>query len=182
MGACRYPPVTSDDYAESMEQYLPAVKSLAAMDLVLAFNLLLGMTDASHTDVDAHPKMCGYGDGKKTFKKLDEALLPLIEQRTAPKQRADALPEVLKRWTWEDADVSEFKTGRTNKQQWNQMQRQKLEWEKERKEARRERREEAEDWVAVALSDLKEEGKHLAQYGVEGYLPQSIAKLEAVKY
>jgi hypothetical protein len=36
-----------------------AVKKLVAMDATLAFNLLLSMADASHTDLDASCKMCG---------------------------------------------------------------------------------------------------------------------------
>ena len=62
------------------------------------------------------------------------------------------------------------------------MYRQKLEWEKERRAARRHRREEADDWVAAALSDLKEEWDYLAAYGVEKYLPLNIARLEAYTY
>ena len=40
------------------------------------------------------------------------------------------------------------------------------------------RREELKDWIAVALSDLIEERDYLSEYGVEGYFPRSIAKLE----
>ena len=151
------------------------------MDRVLAFNLLLSMADVSHTDLDFRFKMCGTPDDASTptFKKLDEALLPLIDARDAPSERAAELPSVPHRWTPEDADVGPFKTGRPNAQQRNQMYRQKLAWEKGRRAARRARREEVEDWVAVALSDLKEERDYLAAYGVEGYLPRSIAKLEA---
>ena len=83
------------------------------------------------------------------------------------------------RWTPKDADVGPFKTGWPNAQQRNQMERQRLEWETERRQERRQRRDVCEDWVAVALSDLKEESDYLKQYGEEGHLPSSIAKLEA---
>ena len=175
--------LTTSDYAKAASQYVDIVGKLAKSDPVLAFNLLLSLADASHTDLDATPKMCGepFDESTPTFRKLDQALLPLIEAREAPKQRVDVLPPVPHRWKRSDADVGEFKTGRPNKQQWNQMYAQKLEWDKERRAARRARREVAEDWVAVALADLKEERDYLAAYGVEGYLPLSIAKLESLK-
>jgi hypothetical protein len=176
--------ITTASHATSAGKHLTAVKKLAAMDQVLAFNLLLSMADASHTDLDVSFKMCGTTDNASTptFKKLDEALLPLIDARDAPSKRASELPSVPLRWTPEDADVGPFKTGRPNAQQRNQMHRQKLAWEKERRAERSARREEVEDWVAVALSDLKEERDYLAAYRVEGYLPLSIAKLEAYSY
>lgn len=113
------------------------------------------------------------------FELLDEALLPLIEGRNVSATAA-SLPKVLHRWTPKDADVGEFKTGRPNKQQRNQMANQKIDWEQERREERRKRRVECEDWVSVALADLKEERDYLDQYGVEGFFAKSIAKLEAL--
>jgi hypothetical protein len=178
--------ITTASYATSVGKHMPAVKKLAAMDPILAFNLLLSMTDASHTDLDASMKMCGTpcDSSGPTFAKLDEALLPLIVERAAaaiPPAHEGFLPEVPHRWTRKDADVGPFKCGYPNKQQRNQMYAQKLQWEKERREARRQRREEVDDWVAVALSDLKEERDYIEQYGVEGYLPKCIVKLEGMR-
>ena len=173
--------LTTSDYAIAARKHLPTVQKLEAMDPVLAFNLLLSMGDASHTDLDASMKMCGEpGDESgPTFEKLDAALLPLIEARAAPTEHVDVLPEVPHRWTRADADVEPFKTGNgPNKQQRNMMYAQKLEWEKERRDARRARWEECEDWVKVVLSDLTEDRDYLAEYGVEGYLPKSIGMLE----
>jgi hypothetical protein len=62
------------------------------------------------------------------------------------------------------------------------MYRQKIAWEKNRRAERRDRREKAEDWVAVALADLKENRDYLDQYGVEEYLPLCIEKLESYSY
>ena len=172
--------ITTENYAISARKHLGAIKHLVPMDSILAFNLLLSMADASHTDLDASCKMCGTtcDESAPTFKLLDEALLPLIEARKKPVSPAAELPQVPKRWTPQDADVGPFKTGRPNKQQRGQMYRQKLAWEKERRQARRERREKTEDWVKVTLSDLVEERDYLAAYGVEEYLPKCIAKLE----
>ncbi|KAN0073223.1 hypothetical protein V8E54_008443 [Elaphomyces granulatus] len=49
------------------------------LDSILAFNILLSMADASHTDLDASCKMCGTtcDESAPAFKLLDEALLPL---------------------------------------------------------------------------------------------------------
>lgn len=171
--------ITTSDYATSARRHMGAVEKLVAMDTALAFNLLLSMADASHADLDSSCKMCGTpcDDSVPTFQLLDEALLPLIEARERPASLAAELPKVPRRWT-KDADVGVFKAGRPNKQQRDQMYRQKLAWEKNRRQARRERREKAEDWVEAALSDLVEERDYLDAYGVKEYLPRCIAKLE----
>ncbi|KAJ9617069.1 hypothetical protein H2200_000790 [Cladophialophora chaetospira] len=169
--------ITTETYAAGIPKHLPAAKKLAELDLKLGFNLMMAMADASHcSDLDATLKMAGEGDSKPVFELLDEALLTLIDRRPSVlpvTTEATKLPE--------DADVGPFKTGRPNKQQWNQMYAQKLEHEKTRRAARRERRDVAEDWAAVALSDLEEERDYLKDYGVEGYFPSSIAKLQELK-
>jgi hypothetical protein len=132
--------ITTSSYATSACKHMGAVKKLIAMDTTLALNLLLSMADALHTDLDATCKMCGTpcDNSIPTFKLLDEALFPLIEAREKPASLAADLPEVPKRWTLKDADVGVFKTGRPNKQQRGQMYHQKLVWEKNRRQARRE--------------------------------------------
>lgn len=171
--------ITTSNYATSARKHMGAVKKLVTMDTTLAFNLLLSMADASHTDLDATWKMCGTpcDNSIPTFKMLDDALLPLLEAREKPASLTAGLPEVPRRWTVKDADVGVFKTGRPNKQQRGQIYRQKLAWEKKRREARRERREQTGVWVKVALNDLVEERDYLAAYGVKGYLPRCIARL-----
>ncbi|KAF7586530.1 hypothetical protein BBP40_008702 [Aspergillus hancockii] len=174
--------ITTSNYATSARKDLGTVKKLATMDTTLAINLLLSMADASHTDLDATLKMCGTpcDNSIPTFKLLDDTLLPLLEARERPTSLVAELPEVPRRWTLEDADGGVFKTGRPNKQQRGQMYRQKLAWEKKRRQARRERREQTGDWVKVALRDLVEERDYLAAYGVQEYLPRCIAKLDAL--
>jgi len=170
--------ITTSDYATSAGKHLGTAEKLAEMDAILGFNLLLSLADASHTDLDASCKMCGepFDESIPTFTALDDALLPLIEKRDKSHRQPDnVLAPVPARWTPADADVGPFKTGWPNKQQRGQMYRQKLEWEKRRTAARRTRRETTDDWVAVALSDLKEERDYLDAYGVEKYLPKSIA-------
>ena len=173
--------ITPPNYAVAAAKHISIVNQLVPVDSVLACNLLLGLADASHTDLDTTPKMKGTPEDRNTptFKKLDEALLPFISSRAAPKERVNELPSMRHRWTPKDADVGPFKTGRPNAPQQNQMERQRHAWEKERREERRQRRGECDDWVAVALSDLKEERDYLDQYGVEGCLSLSIAKVEA---
>ncbi|KAF4462462.1 glycoside hydrolase family 43 [Fusarium albosuccineum] len=172
--------ITTADYAITSREHLGTAEKLITMDPILAFNLLLSMADASHTDLNATVKMCGTGcdESTPTFEMLDEALLPLIQEREIPPSPIEALPEIPKRWTREDADVGAFKTGRPNKQQRGQMYRQKMAWENNRRQKRRDRREKAQDWVKTALSDLVEDRDYLSEYGVEGYLPRCIAKLE----
>ncbi|KJZ67986.1 hypothetical protein HIM_12624 [Hirsutella minnesotensis 3608] len=149
-------------------------------DTLKAIDKRVDELDASHTDLDATCKMCGTpcDNSIPTFKLLDVALLSLIKARRKPVSLEAELPEVAKRWTVMDADVGVFKTGRPNKQQRAQMYRQKLVWEKNRRQARRERREKTVDWVKVALNDLVEERDYLDAYGVKEYLPRCIAQLE----
>jgi hypothetical protein len=118
---------------------------------------MLYVADASHADCDTSVEMCGYGDSEEPFGVLDAQLLDSIEKRHAqsPATRQDELPTVPKRWTKADDDVGVFKTGRPNKQQYGQIERQGLEWEKDGREKKRERRETVNDWVAVALQDLE---------------------------
>lgn len=146
--------ITTSNYAMSAREHMATVKKLITMESTLAFNLLLSMADASHTDLDATMKMCGTpcDSSVPTFSLFDEALLPLIEARERPCSQVDGLPQVPRRWTVDDAEVGVFKTGRPNKQQRGQMYRQKLAWEKKRRQARRERREQTSDWVKVGAA------------------------------
>ncbi|THV69243.1 hypothetical protein D6D28_06052 [Aureobasidium pullulans] len=174
--------ITTNTYADMASKHLKAVNALEKMDkgLVYAFNMAMAVADASHTDCDTTPKMGGFGDSEGPFGEMDGTLVGLIERRNGEgsAKRQEGLPTVRKRWTRADGDVGEFKTGRPNKQQYGQLQRQKLAWENERREEKRERRESVDDWVTVALQDLKEERDYLAEYGVEKYFPKSIARLE----
>lgn len=107
----------TDDYASEVNLHLATVDKLVQMEANLAFNLLLSMADASHADLGAAMKMCGYGDSEQEFRTLDETLLPIIESRAEPTNCSESLPTVPKRWTRADADVGIFKTGWPNKQQ-----------------------------------------------------------------
>lgn len=173
--------ISTDTYADKSLKFLKPVKELEKMDggLVPAFNLAMYVAEASHTNCDTTSKMSGYGESEYPFGVLDEQILELIEKRNtqSPAKRQAELPTVPKRWTRQDADVGVFKTGRPNKQQYGQMERQKLDWEKDRREKRSGRRETVDDWVAVALQDLVEERDYLEQYGVEKYFPKSIERL-----
>ena len=125
--------------------------------------------------------MCGCGDSEDVFKLLDRALLGLIVRRAKDLPitgEVAGLPKVPARWTPEDADVGEIESGwGPNKQQRSQMYAQKLNHEKERRTARRQRREVAKDWVAAAAGDLEEARDYLKQYGVKGCFPSTITKL-----
>jgi hypothetical protein len=171
--------LTNQTYARNAAKHISMAQKLAETDPNLAFNLISYLADAAHTDLDATPKMCGEPEDytSKAFAMLDKALLPLIERREKPATKAATLPKVPYRWTGDDARVGVFKTGRPNKQQRNQMYAQKIEWEKNRREERRMRREETGDWISVALADLIESRDYLKRYGVEGFLPLSIATL-----
>jgi hypothetical protein len=180
----------SDDYAKAMAGFLPEVIDLSNMDggAKFAFNLVLYLGEHAHGDFYMCVKMCGYGGSKKPYNALDEVMLGLIERRKDEATENDAqavdatsFPLVPHRWTEADADVGEFKTGRPNKQQRNQIVRQRQEWMKERSKKARERRETTKDWVSNALVELTDERDYLDGFGLDGYFIKSIAQLEELK-
>lgn len=167
-------------YAELATDHLKVAETLATTDPIMAFNLVLCLGDAASTDLDVAVKMCGYGEHEDPFEELDDALLPLLERRELPDGHiTGVLTGVPHRWTRKDADW-DYEAGWPNKQQRNQIANHRIEWEAERRQLRRERRADCDDWIAVALEDLKEERDYLDQYGVEGFFAKSIAKLEAL--
>ena len=180
------PSVTSDTYAETMVKFVKDVRKL--MDIgqegaKLAFNVLLYIGPHMHGDLDASCKMGGYGETEEPFAEMDELMLEAIALREHVDCGEDAaLPEVRHRWTHKDADVGVFKTGRPNKQQRGQIERQKAKWTKDRNDALKKRRENAiVDWISNAISELKDEQDYIEAYGLDGYFSKSIARLEAIK-
>lgn len=85
-----------------------------------------------------------------------------------PFKKLSSLFEVKDRWTCDDADVGPFKTHDwPNKQQRNAMYSQKLEWEKERREERRDRGAETDDWTSVTIPHPTGNKDYLDAYGVD---------------
>jgi hypothetical protein len=136
-----------------------------------------------HGDLEVSWKMGGYGGTEKPFAEMDELMLAVIAQREDVDCGEDAaLPEARHRWTHKDADVRVFKTGRPNKQQRGQIERQRAKWTKDRTDALKRRREKAVvDWISNGISELKDEQDYIGAYGLNGYFSKSIAKLEAMK-
>lgn len=184
--------ITVSTYAYTAVKHLDAAEKLASTgETVLAFNFVMALGDASHRSIPSFRMSGDTGDCDAEATKLDEALLALIEKRDNAVSQVKELPEVPHRWTSDDADVGPFKTGHPNKQQRGQMDRHYISWEKERREARRTRRETCEDWIAVALSDLTVDRDYLKAHGIgedfsymrnerkaNSYFAKSIAKLE----
>jgi hypothetical protein len=176
--------ITSDTYAEAMVNFAKDVRKLMALDARFAFNLLLYIGPHAHGDLEASFGMSGYGGTEGPFEELDEVMLEVIALRDdIPSSSNDhvSLPEVRHRWTRDDAEVGEFKTGRPNKQQRGQIERQKAEWIKERNIEARARREKVEDWISNAIEELKGEQAAISPYGLEGYFKKSISRLEEPK-
>ncbi|KAH0290946.1 hypothetical protein M436DRAFT_34961 [Aureobasidium namibiae CBS 147.97] len=173
--------ITTDSYAKMSLGHLKPVKELDEMDggLVPAFNLMLYVADASHTDCDATPKMSGYGDSGAPFGLLDMQLLDLIEKRHAqsPATRQDQLPSVLEQWRRPDSGVLVLEYEWLIEQHDTERKRQKLGREQDRREKRHERRVTVDDWVAVALQELEEERDYLEENGITKYFPKSIERL-----
>jgi len=125
--------ITVTNYATSAAKHANTAKKLDGVgETVLAFNFVMALADASHRRISSWKMSGDGGECCEYFARLDEALLPLIEKRDRPTTRLTELPEVPHRWTSEDADVGDFKTGRPNKQQRGQMDRQYIDCKKER--------------------------------------------------
>jgi hypothetical protein len=125
--------------------------------------------------------MSGYGGTEEPFEALDDLMLSIIPHLKIPSTGSandPSLPKVPHRWTLADADVGVFKTGRPNKQQRGQIDRQKASWMTERNAVAKERREKVEDWITNAIEELKGERDAIKGYGLDGYFEKSITKLE----
>ncbi|THZ03888.1 hypothetical protein D6C95_03535 [Aureobasidium pullulans] len=124
--------------------------------------------------------MSGWGDAEASYEELDGVLLSLIPSREKPTTSLASLPEVPLRWTPDGVDPSPSGTGRpgTLHQGWTYAG--KMKREKDRREARRDRRETTQNWVSIALAELKEDRDYLDAYGIEGYFLKSIAALEGI--
>ncbi|TVY16362.1 hypothetical protein LARI1_G006047 [Lachnellula arida] len=176
--------VTSDHYAEAMVKYAKDVKALMEMDARLAFNALLYIGPHAHGDLEASWKMSGYGGTEEPFAELDALMLSIISKLELPSAEStnnSSLPKVSHRWTLEDAEVGVFKTGRPNKQQRGQIERQKAAWVKERHVMAKERREKVDDWINNAVEELKGERDAIKGYGLDGYFVKTIVKLEELQ-
>jgi hypothetical protein len=174
--------ITSDTYAEAIVKFIKDVRKLMVMDARLAFNLLLYIGPHAHGDLEASIKMCGFGESEGPYAELDEVMLEVIALRgDIPCGEEVSLPEVRHRWTRDDAEVGEFKTGWPNKQQRGQIERQKAKWVKERNIEARARREKVQDWISNAIEELKGEQAAIAPYGLDGYFKKSISRLEELK-
>lgn len=145
-----------------------------------AFNLMLYVADASHTDCETTGVMSGYGDSEGPFGLLDTQLLELIDKRHAqtPATRQDQLPSLPEQWRRPDANVFVLRYEWLVGQDDTETKRQKLGREQDRREKRHERRVTVDDWLAVALQDLEEERHYLEAYGVGKYFPKSIDRLK----
>ncbi|CAG1960443.1 unnamed protein product [Fusarium graminearum] len=178
---------TTDDYARLVCRHSKIVNALAVVDNTLAFNLVLSMADASHTDLDTTLEMCGEDPGEtaRYFQSLDNLLLPLIKYRQQPAELCWQLLQVPGRWSQRrtgsqdaesDEDPDEWSEPDYERQYWE-----KCNYEHNRRIARRRWREIVDDWVTVALNDLKDERDYLDLYGITGFFPESIAEFEAIR-
>ncbi|KAE9365663.1 hypothetical protein N431DRAFT_563508 [Stipitochalara longipes BDJ] len=150
--------VNSDHYAGAMVRFIKDIEKLKAMGpdgVRCAFNATLYIGPHAHGDLEISYKMSGYGGTERPFADMDDTMLGIIGLRDdldcAGKNEGVELPEVRHRWTTNDAEVGVFKTGKPNKQQRGQIERQKAKWVKERFKEARKRREKVRDWVRNAF-------------------------------
>ncbi|RGP69171.1 glycoside hydrolase family 43 [Fusarium sporotrichioides] len=92
---------TTDDYAKLVCRHSKIIKSMAAVDNTVTFNLVLSMAGASRADPDTTVKICGEDadESARYFQSLDNLLLTLIEARERPAELAWQLLKVPARWS-----------------------------------------------------------------------------------
>lgn len=168
-----------DDYVHNGSKRLSNVSKIEKHgSVIMAFNMLMSSGDATLAGFQPVPLkvygVAGWGD-------MDDKLCELIDRRPKPDVRQTELPKVKERWDSDKADVGVFETGRPNKQQRGWLEAARSEWNLEWRKARRARRETTEDWVSVALADLKPEWTELESYGTENFFPEAIEKLEKMR-
>lgn len=190
-GSVNKPSITSDNYAAAMTAFNKDVLDLLEMDPEgprFAFNLMLSIGEHSHGDLNWGFKMSGYGDSEVPYSCMDKIMLQVIERLvkdgapTTIGMEEPSLPTVSHRFTEKDAMVGPMKTsGGPNKQQRGWIAKQSVEWQRERSQALKERREQAQDWVTNGLNELVDHRDYIEQYGLEGYFTESIVKLKELK-
>ncbi|RGP81078.1 glycoside hydrolase family 43 [Fusarium longipes] len=175
---------TMTDYAKLVHPHFTTVKRIAALDIALAFNLVVSMAEASHNDNSTAPRWTdGSSDEWNTiFKALDSLLLLMIKARERPAELDSELLKVPTRWSrrpeWDllPDPVTVSDLGHEARF-WE-----KCNYEYNRRVARRRRREVTEDWVTVTLTDLRDDREFLGQQPdmATTYLDNSIHKLEKI--
>ncbi|KAG8352605.1 hypothetical protein FVEN_g9412 [Fusarium venenatum] len=143
---------TTEDYAKLVCRHSKTAKTIAPVNNTLASNLLLSMADASHADL---------------YTSLDWQLLEVPVRWSRRRIRSQDAES--------DEDPDEWSEPDLDNQYWE-----KCNYEHTRRVARRRQRDIVDDWVTVALSDLKEERDYLDEYSMTGFFPKSIAKLEMI--
>jgi hypothetical protein len=172
-----------------MVKFLPEATKLSAVDeegVRCAFNLLLHLAWNAYGDINASFKMSGYGGHESTYPLMDEKMMKIIELLAVITDSSTIpTPAVIvpRRWTDENAEVGKFKTGRPNKQQRSQIARQHEEYDKERNDLARERRETTTgmEWINNAIGELTESRDYIKGYGHDGFFTKSIARLEELR-
>jgi hypothetical protein len=172
-----------------MVKFLPEATKLSEMDehgVRCAFNLLLHLAWNAYGDINASFKMSGYGGHKRTYPLMDEQMMKVIELLAAitePWTSPARTVIVPHRWTDKDAAVGEFKTGRPNKKQRNEIARQHEEYDNKRNDLARERRETttSTEWINNTINELTESRDYIKGYGHDGFFMKSIARLEELR-
>ncbi|KAI1775663.1 hypothetical protein F4818DRAFT_414563 [Hypoxylon cercidicola] len=187
--------VTADTFATSMEAaFLPIVKSLSATSPVIAFNLLMDIGEHAYGDLDASAKASGFGETEEPYKRMDDQMVEIINaRREADGTDADGTnvsaakpyavePSYSDLGGDESALRSLWGKKHPNIQQRKQLDRARLADLKAMFNARRERRDAAQDWAGNALNDLVETGGRIGEYGIDTHFFQkSVGLLALIK-
>lgn len=174
--------------------FLPTVKTLSETSPAAAFNLLLDIGEHAYGDLDAWAKSCGYGETEGPYKEMDELLVEIINARreadgvdvdsaTTSAARPYAVEPSHSDLGGEEPAVQIlWGKKRVNTQLVKKLGRARLADLKTMFNARRERRDVAEDWAGNALNDLIETGGRIDQYGIgKHFFHKSIGLLASIK-
>ena len=183
----------TDDYAQAMSGFLPSVEHFllrqwppSRNSLVTAFKLLLYIGKHACADMDAGLKMSGYGDSEAEYEKMDIMMEEVIDLLCSDgkEQELDSKPTAV-----DDENTLIASDGRNNVHQsldtirdvenhTRGRPRKKQRPSSVKQVAIREGRNKERDMLASGLKQLKKDRDGIKDFGLEGYFPESIKRLE----
>ncbi|KAI1456611.1 hypothetical protein F4805DRAFT_221494 [Annulohypoxylon moriforme] len=176
--------VTADNFASSMEFFIPKAEKLAETSPVAAFNLVLDLGEHAYGDLGCCVNSGGFGEIDEPLQNLDDLLVFLINERVALDENGGVVPgqEFKVNPSYHDVGMQYTVKLKPNRRELVCLDRAIVQDLTALFEKRRLRRETTEDWAGNALNDLVETSDRIDQCGIGGYyFPESIDLLAKIK-
>ncbi|KAI8625031.1 hypothetical protein F5Y19DRAFT_490064 [Xylariaceae sp. FL1651] len=190
--------ITADDFAVAMARLKPLVEKLQEDSPSLAFDLLMDLGEHAYGELDACVKSAGFGDTDDPFKSMDKLLVEVItarrEEQSTSEDAGNASKSagIAQEYKIEPSKADfggeeralrdQLGSKHPNKRERTLLGRARLADLKAMFDARRKRRETAEDWAGNTLNDLTETRARIDGYGIgEHFFRVSADLLASIK-